>query len=257
MTAGATNFPTSLDSTTNLPLAATLAAIELDGDGTDDQKHSNWAGVVGGAAVALETKIGIGASTPGAAGKLLVATSATTSAWQNTGVDIDGGTIDGITSLTVDADLAFTGAQAITTSTGDLTLSPAGALDINVVSAAGFSVTRAAALPMEATFGSVGGIVGLGLTAESELLADDATITLIPDLTSGDCWLLFVTNSTDSTSALFLVASGAVTKLGGGASWEPTDSDTDECVFVSGTTVVLRNRLGAAKYFMAGHFRLQ
>ena len=126
MTAGATNFPTSLDTTTNLPLAATLAAIELDGDGTDEQVHSNWSGVVGGGLIALETKIGTGSSWPGAAGRLLVATSATASAWQNTGVDINGGTIDGITSLTVDADLAFTGAQAITTSAGDLTLNPGG-----------------------------------------------------------------------------------------------------------------------------------
>ena len=39
-------------------------------------------------------------------------------------VDINGGTIDGITSLAVDADLAFTGAQAITTSAGALTLTP-------------------------------------------------------------------------------------------------------------------------------------
>lgn len=43
-----------------------------------------------------------------------------------TTVDINGGTIDGITSLTVDADLDFTGAQAITTSSGDLTLNPTG-----------------------------------------------------------------------------------------------------------------------------------
>ena len=42
-----------------------------------------------------------------------------------TTVDINGGTVDGITSLTVDADLAFTGPQAITTSSGALTVNPA------------------------------------------------------------------------------------------------------------------------------------
>jgi hypothetical protein len=40
-------------------------------------------------------------------------------------INIDGGTIDGITSLTVDADLDFTGPQEITTSSDDLTLNPA------------------------------------------------------------------------------------------------------------------------------------
>uniref|UniRef100_A0A6M3L3N2 Putative tail protein n=1 Tax=viral metagenome TaxID=1070528 RepID=A0A6M3L3N2_9ZZZZ len=83
MTAGVTNFPTSLDTTTNLPLAATLAAIELDGDGTDDQKHSNWAGAVGGAAVALETKVGTGASTP-IANAVLSGSAAGISGWDTT-----------------------------------------------------------------------------------------------------------------------------------------------------------------------------
>jgi len=41
-----------------------------------------------------------------------------------TTVDINGGSIDGITSLTVDADLDFTGPQSVTTSSGDLTLTP-------------------------------------------------------------------------------------------------------------------------------------
>ena len=83
MTAGATNFPTSLDTTTNLPLAATLAAIELDGDGTDDQKHSNWAGVVGGGLIALETKIGTGASTP-IANAVLAGSAAGVAGWDTT-----------------------------------------------------------------------------------------------------------------------------------------------------------------------------
>jgi len=98
--AGTTAYPTALDTVTTLPTAATLSGIELDGDGTDDYLHENVHGVAHEAIVALETKLGTGASTPGAAGKLLVATGAAASAWQNTGVDINGGSIDGITSLT-------------------------------------------------------------------------------------------------------------------------------------------------------------
>ncbi|KKM03791.1 hypothetical protein LCGC14_1770860 [marine sediment metagenome] len=43
-----------------------------------------------------------------------------------TTLDINGGTINDITSLTVDADLDFTGPQSITTSSSDLTINPVG-----------------------------------------------------------------------------------------------------------------------------------
>src|SRR3990167_932646 len=81
MAAGTSDFPTSLDTTTNLPTAATLTAAELDGDGNDNVKHSNAHGTLNTAVVQIETKLGTGTGAPAAAGKLLRATSASASGW--------------------------------------------------------------------------------------------------------------------------------------------------------------------------------
>jgi len=39
--AGATKYPAALDDTDNQPTAATLSGIQLDGDGTANNIHSN------------------------------------------------------------------------------------------------------------------------------------------------------------------------------------------------------------------------
>jgi len=81
--AGTTAYPTVLDTVTTLPAAATLSGIELDGDGTDDYLHENVHGVAHEAIVALETKLGTGASTP-AANAVMMGTAAGASAWDTT-----------------------------------------------------------------------------------------------------------------------------------------------------------------------------
>jgi len=80
MATGASDYPTSLDTTSNQPVASTLVSIELDGDGTANNIHSNVHGVHSTAIVQLETKIGTGASTA-TANKVLRATGTGTSAW--------------------------------------------------------------------------------------------------------------------------------------------------------------------------------
>ena len=80
---GTTAFPGALDSTTTLPTASTLSGIELDGDGTANNIHSNVHGVTGGAVIALETKLGSGATTPTATA-VLVGSGTGTSAWDTT-----------------------------------------------------------------------------------------------------------------------------------------------------------------------------
>jgi hypothetical protein len=78
MPAGETNYPASLDTTTNLP---DPEGVELDGDGDDNKVHSNLHSTVNSATIALETKVGSGASTP-ASGKILGGTGAGTSSWR-------------------------------------------------------------------------------------------------------------------------------------------------------------------------------
>ena len=77
---GNTSYPTSLDTTTNLPIASALVTVELDGDGDANKVHSNLHGVVSEALVQVETKIGTGASTP-IASRVLRGTGTGTSAW--------------------------------------------------------------------------------------------------------------------------------------------------------------------------------
>ena len=83
MATGVSDFPTSLDTTSNQPTASTLASIQLDGDGTANNIHSNVHGVSDTAIVALETKLGTGATTPTATA-VLVGSGSGTSAWDTT-----------------------------------------------------------------------------------------------------------------------------------------------------------------------------
>jgi len=84
----ATNYPTSLDNTTNQPVASALSGVELDGDGNANKVHSTLHGTHSEAIVAIETKIGTGASTP-SANKVLRATGTGTSAWAQVGLTTD------------------------------------------------------------------------------------------------------------------------------------------------------------------------
>jgi len=78
--AGTTAYPGALDTTTELPAAASIAGNELDGDGNANLIHSNLHGVGDEAIVALETKLGTGASTP-VAGAALMGSAAGVSGW--------------------------------------------------------------------------------------------------------------------------------------------------------------------------------
>jgi hypothetical protein len=88
MATGVSDYPTSLDTTSNQPVASTLVSIELDGDGTANNVHSNVHGVHSTSIVQLETKIGTGASTA-TANKVLRATGIGTSAWAQVGLTTD------------------------------------------------------------------------------------------------------------------------------------------------------------------------
>ena len=120
MTAGTSDFPTSLDTTTNLPIASNLSGVELDGDGDANKVHSNLHGVTDTALVAVETKMGTGASTP-SSNKVLRATGTGTSAWAQVALTTDvtgtlpvgnGGT--GASTLTDGGILLGSGSGAIT-----------------------------------------------------------------------------------------------------------------------------------------------
>ena len=120
MTAGTSDFPTSLDTTTNLPVASGLSGVELDGDGNANKVHSNLHATTDTAVVAVETKIGTGASTP-TASNVLRGTGTGTSAWAKVALATDisgtlpvgnGGT--GATTLTDGGILLGSGTSAIT-----------------------------------------------------------------------------------------------------------------------------------------------
>ena len=255
MTAGATNFPTSLDTTTNLPLAATLAAIELDGDGTDEQVHSNWSGVVGGGLIALETKLGIGASTPGASGKLLVATSATASAWQNTGVDIDGGAIDGSIIGGTSA-AAITGTTIAGTDATDSSSTTSGALK----TAGGLGVAKKAFfgdniyIPVANKEIAVQnptntGVYSVGGGGTVAVMADNETMTV----TLGKDGLIQVADNLTGKGALFFAnyESATIVELADPSGiWAVTDSDGNPGMAIyksAGTFVVtIKNYMNAS-----------
>ena len=86
--AGNTNYPGALDTTTNLPIASALVSVELDGDGNANKVHSNLHGVLSEAAVAIEGKIGTGASTP-VANRVLRGSGTGTSAWAQVALATD------------------------------------------------------------------------------------------------------------------------------------------------------------------------
>ena len=86
--AGNTSYPGALDTTTNLPIASALVSTELDGDGNANKVHSNLHGVLSEAAVAIETKIGTGASTP-VANRVLRGSGTGTSAWAQVALATD------------------------------------------------------------------------------------------------------------------------------------------------------------------------
>lgn len=119
MAAGTTDFPTSLDTTTNLPIASALAGTELDGDGNANKVHTNVHGVTNTALVQLETKIGTGAGAA-SANKVLRATGTGTSGWGQVVLTTEvsgtlpvgnGGT--GATSLTSNAVITGNGSSAV------------------------------------------------------------------------------------------------------------------------------------------------
>lgn len=86
--AGNTNYPGALDTTTNLPIASALVSTELDGDGDANKVHSNLHGVLSEAAVAIEAKIGTGASTP-VANRVLRGSGTGTSEWAQVALATD------------------------------------------------------------------------------------------------------------------------------------------------------------------------
>ena len=120
MTAGTSDFPTSLDSSTNLPTSGNLSGVELDGDGNAHKVHSNLHGTTNTAIVQIESKVGTGASTP-TSNKVLRGTGTGTSAWAQVALTTDitgtlpvgnGGT--GATTLTDGGILLGSGTGAIT-----------------------------------------------------------------------------------------------------------------------------------------------
>ena len=148
--AGNTSYPGALDTTTNLPIASALVSTELDGDGDANKVHSNLHGVLSEAAVAIEAKIGTGASTP-VTNTVLRGSGTGTSAWAQVALatDVSGtlplaslatGALDTGFSITSGFGAINNGASTITTTgavaTGALTLSGAlisstdGTLDI-------------------------------------------------------------------------------------------------------------------------------
>ena len=120
MTAGTSDFPNSLDTSTNLPVASGLSGVELDGDGNANKVHSNLHGTTDTAVVAIETKVGTGASTP-TASNVLRGSGTGTSAWAKVALATDisgtlpvgnGGT--GQTTLTDGGILLGSGTSGIT-----------------------------------------------------------------------------------------------------------------------------------------------
>ena len=188
--AGNTSYPGALDTTTNLPIASALVSTELDGDGDANKVHSNLHGVLSEAAVAIEAKIGTGASTP-VANRVLRGSGTGTSAWAQVALatDVSGtlplasvatGALDSGFSITSGFGTINNGASTITTTgavaTGALTLSGAlisstdGTLDIGT-DAAPFQNAYLQYLQIENTTGNA----TIVLNAEDG--ANDAQIT--------------------------------------------------------------------------------
>jgi len=80
MPAGTSNYPTSLDTITNLP---DVSGKNLDGSGDTNATHSNLTDVVSQAVIALEAKLGIGSSAAGSAttGQVITKQAGGTTIW--------------------------------------------------------------------------------------------------------------------------------------------------------------------------------
>jgi len=81
-------------------------------------------------------------------------------------------------------------------------------------------------------------------------LADDASSTLQTSVDAPDvCGIIMIRNDSDNDGALFTFAGASVTLLQADANgtWIASDTDTNNCVFVTGGNLVLRNRVGGEK----------
>jgi len=78
----------------------------------------------------------------------------------------------------------------------------------------------------------------------SESVVDDGTITL-PNATSG--WGEVFVGDNEERARFSWTTAGVVTLMENTANVIATDTDTNFCIFQSGTQVVLRNRLGSTK----------
>ena len=181
--AGTTNYPGALDTTTNLPIASALATVELDGDGNANKVHSNLHGVLSEAAVAIEGKIGTGASTP-IASRVLRGSGTGTSAWAQVALatDVSGtlplaslatGALDSGFSITSGFGTIDNGSSSITTTgtvaTGALTVG--GALDAEsyVSIGNGSALSADKTILVDRDFTSTGGSVASHLFVKGEV----------------------------------------------------------------------------------------
>ena len=84
---------------------------------------------------------------------------------------------------------------------------------------------------------------------QAEALADDATVSL-PDATDG-----FLLMSCNGEAGFWTVmADGTCAKIVGSTNTAATDTDTDLCLYESGTTAIIKNRLGAVGVIRAIYF---
>jgi hypothetical protein len=112
MPAGVTNYPASLDSTTNLP--DTTGKNQDDGSGDNNAIHSNLHDTTSTAVIAVETKVGSGSSVPTTTGHVLTVTGSGASAWQAAGAGTPSSTV-----VTLDQTSSSTAGTASEYSRGD------------------------------------------------------------------------------------------------------------------------------------------
>jgi len=131
---------------------------------------------------------------------------------------------------------------------------PASGLSYTTSTDVGLTITRSAFGPSQINLISAlnGDVYAAGVNNVLQQVADDASITILTTPPNDRQAIIFAMNDTDTTSATFLLSGGVVAKLGGGTTWDNADTDGKECVFLSGGNLVLKNRLGSAKYFSVG-----
>jgi len=165
-----TNYPAALDTTTNQPVASALTGVELDGDGNANKVHSTLHGVHSEAVVAIEGKIGTGASTP-IANRVLRGTGTGTSAWSQVALATD---VSG--SLPV-ANTALVAGTGITLATNTLNVDAAQS-QITTVGTIGTGVWQGTAVA--SGYIAADAITGAKIADDaigSEHIADDAVVT--------------------------------------------------------------------------------